>query len=53
MNSALRCTARRQKIDRTHLLYFARDESPIRPTVFLEDTQVGDTIPVERLPQTL
>ena len=41
------------KIDRTHLLYFARDESPVRPTVFLEDTQVGDTIPVERLPQTL
>ncbi len=49
--SALYRTA--AKVDRTHLLYFARDESPIRPTVFLESTQLGDTITIDRLPPTL
>lgn len=36
-----------------HIFYFARIEDGIRPTVFIDDLQSGDTIPVERLPQTL
>jgi len=36
-----------------HIFYFARIEDGIRPTVFIDDIQPGDTIPIERLPKTL
>lgn len=35
------------------IFYFARIEDGIRPTVFVDDIQAGDTIPIERLPKTL
>ena len=36
-----------------HIYYFARLGGVLRPTVFIDDIQSGDTIPIERLPQAL
>ena len=36
-----------------HIYYFARLEDGIRPTVFIDDIQAGDTIPIERLPKAV
>ena len=36
-----------------HIYYFARVEDGINPTVFIDDIQRGDTIPIERLPKAL
>jgi hypothetical protein len=36
-----------------HIYYFARIGEGIMPTVFVDDIQTGDTIPIDRLPKTL
>jgi hypothetical protein len=36
-----------------HIYYFARIDDGISPTVFIDDIQGGDTIPLERLPKAL
>ena len=41
------------RANNVHIFYFARIEDGIRPTVFIDDIQNGDTIPIERLPKTL
>lgn len=36
-----------------HVFYFGRLDGEVRPTVFIDDIQAGDTIPLERLPEAL